>query len=165
MCDRSLRLFKEMQMQGEIPDEYTFTSTLKACRGLGAFQEGTQIHAFLIIRGCPIPVQNIISGALIDLYAQCGYLFQARKVFDQLETKSVVPWTTLIIGYSQEGNLSEAMDLFRQLKGSRIPIDRFVLSSMISVFADFALAESGKQMHSYAIKTPSGLETSPFGTC
>lgn len=160
MCDRSLHLFKEMQIQGEIPDNYTFTSTLKACRGLGAFQEGTQIHAFLIIRGCSIPVQNFISGALIDLYVQCGYLFQARKVFDQMETKSVVSWTTLIIGYAQEGNLSEAMDLFRQLQESRIPIDGFVLSSMISVFADFALAESGKQMHSYAIKTPSGLDTS-----
>ncbi|KAL2548381.1 putative pentatricopeptide repeat-containing protein [Forsythia ovata] len=160
MCDRSLLLFKEMQTQGEIPDEYTFTSTLKACRGLGAFQEGTQIHAFLIIRGCPIPVQNIIAGALVDLYAQCGYLFEAQKVFDQMERKSVVSWTTLITRYAQEGNLSEAMDLFRQLQESRIPIDGFVLSSMISVFADFALVELGKQMHSNTIKKPSGLDTS-----
>lgn len=160
MGDQSLLLFQKMEKQGEIPDDFTFTSTLKACSSLGAIEEGTQIHAYLITRGFPFSVQAIVSGALVDLYVKSGCLFEARKVFDQLEQKSVISWSALILGYAQQGNLKEAMDLFRQLRESNIQVDGFVLSSMISVFADFALVEQGKQMHCYTAKFPSSKEKS-----
>ncbi|PSS17803.1 Pentatricopeptide repeat-containing protein [Actinidia chinensis var. chinensis] len=161
MGDKSLVLFLEMQKEGEMPDDFTFTSTLKACSGLGAIREGFQIHAYLITRGFPIFSQTIIAGALVDLYVKSGCLFDARLVFDHLEQKSVISWSALILGYAQEGNLMEAMDLFRQLReNNSIRVDEFVLSSMMGVFADFALVEQGKQMHCYTVKTPFGLETS-----
>ncbi|CAK9156953.1 unnamed protein product [Ilex paraguariensis] len=160
MGDKSLFLFKEMRLHGETPDEYTFTSTLKACGGLGAIRGGTQIHAFLVTTGFPISVKTIIVGALVDLYVKCGYLFEAKKVFNQVEQRSVISWTALIIGFAQEENLAEAMDLFRQLRNSSIRVDGFVLSSMMGVFADFALVEQGKQLHSYATKIPYGLDIS-----
>ncbi|KAA8525314.1 hypothetical protein F0562_007169 [Nyssa sinensis] len=160
MGDKSLLLFQKMQEQGEIPDEFTFTSTLKACSSLGAIREGTQIHAFLVRRVFPFVVNTIIAGALVDLYVKCRKSCQASKVFNQVEQKSVISWTALILGYAQEGNLSEAMDLFRRLRESSIQIDEFVVSSMMGVFADFALVEQGKQMHSYAIKVPSGIDIS-----
>ncbi|KAL1831599.1 hypothetical protein ACET3Z_001250 [Daucus carota] len=56
-----------MQKQGEIPNEYTFASTLKACSGLGAIRKGSQIHAFLITHGFPLLATTIIAGALIEL--------------------------------------------------------------------------------------------------
>ncbi|XP_059640336.1 putative pentatricopeptide repeat-containing protein At3g15130 [Cornus florida] len=160
MGDKSLFLFRKMQERGEIPDEFTFTSTLKACSGLGAIREGNQIHAFMITRGFPLSDRTILAGALVDLYVKCGNSLEAWKVFNQVEHKSVISWTALILGYAQEGMVSEAMDLFRQLRESSIQVDGFVLSSMIGVLADLALAEQGKQMHSYAIKVPSGFDVS-----
>ncbi|XP_058206751.1 putative pentatricopeptide repeat-containing protein At3g15130 [Rhododendron vialii] len=160
MGEKCLLLFQKMQRQGEILDDFTFTSTLKACSSLGAIEEGTQIHAYLITRGFTFSVQAIVSGALVDLYVKSGYLFEARKVFDQLEQKSVISWSSLILGYAQQGNLKAAMDLFRQLRESNIWVDGFVLSSMIGVFSDFALVEQGKQMHCYTAKFPSGMEKS-----
>ncbi|KAM1134220.1 hypothetical protein ACFX19_044074 [Malus domestica] len=51
------------------------------------------------------------------------------------------------------------MDLFRQLRVSiDHQVDEFVLSSLMGVFADFALIEQGKQMHAFTIKIPSGLD-------
>lgn len=154
MGDKSLLLFQKMQKQGEIPDEYTLTSTLKACSGLGAFREGSQIHAFLIANGFPLLAKTIIAGALIDLYVKCGYLKQARALYNQVEQKSVISWTSLFLGYAQEANLLEAMDFFRELRSSNTRVDGFVLSSIVGVFADYALVEQGKQMHSYAAKVP-----------
>ncbi|THG07683.1 hypothetical protein TEA_009632 [Camellia sinensis var. sinensis] len=160
MGDKALLLFQKMQEQGEVPDEFTLTSSLKACSGIGAIQEGSQIHAYLIAKGFPLSVQTIIAGALVDLYVKSGHLFEAQQVFDQVERKSVISWTALIVGYGQKGNLMEAMDLFGQLRESSIRVDGFVLSSMIGVFADFVLVEQGKQMHCYTIKVPSGLDIS-----
>ncbi|XP_059460468.1 putative pentatricopeptide repeat-containing protein At3g15130 [Corylus avellana] len=158
--DRALLLFQKMQEQGEIPDEFTYTSTLKACSSLGAMQEGAQIHASLITRGFPFSVQTTIAGALVDLYVKCRDLIKARRVFDQIEEKNVISWSALILGYAQEGDLLEAMDLFRHLRQNKHQVDGFVLSSLMGVFADFALVEQGKQIHAYTIKVPSGLDMS-----
>ncbi|KAK6783725.1 hypothetical protein RDI58_017179 [Solanum bulbocastanum] len=158
--DKSLCLFKQMQQQGEMPDEFTFASTLKACSGFKAVREGSQIHGFLITRGFLISSQKVIAGALIDLYVKSGNLFEAHKVFSQVEQKSVISWTTLTVGYAQEGKLTEAMNLFKQLRESSITLDGFVLSSMMGILADFALIELGKQLHCCAVKIPSGLDIS-----
>ncbi|KAL4560476.1 hypothetical protein LXL04_032628 [Taraxacum kok-saghyz] len=158
--DKSLDLFKKMQIQGKLPDEFTFTSTLKACAGLGDINSGRQIHGYLISTGFLLSQQTIVSGSLIDLYAKCGYLQDAQKIFDQVERKSVISWTTLVVGYAQGGNLSKAMESYRSLRKSTIPVDGFVLSSVMAVFADFALLQQGKQMHAYITKTPSGLDIS-----
>ncbi|XP_038699922.1 putative pentatricopeptide repeat-containing protein At3g15130 isoform X2 [Tripterygium wilfordii] len=158
--EKAILLFREMQEHGEVPDEFTFTSTLKACSGLGAIREGNQIHAHLITTGFPCSVKTTITGALIDVLVKCGNLTEARKLFDRIEQKNVISWSSLILGYAQEENLGEAMNLFRQLRDSSIQIDGFVLSSMAGVFADFALVVQGRQMHAYAIKIPSGLDIS-----
>ncbi|XP_015886774.3 putative pentatricopeptide repeat-containing protein At3g15130 [Ziziphus jujuba] len=159
--EKALLLFCEMQRQGLVPDEFTFTSTIKACGGLGAIRQGSQIHASLITRGFPCWVQTTTAGALVDLYVKCRHLFEARRLFDQIEQKNIISWSALILGYAQEGNLLEAMELFRQLRGNtNHQVDGFVLSSLMGVFADFALVEQGKQMHAFTTKVPSGFDVS-----
>ncbi|KAL4350697.1 putative pentatricopeptide repeat-containing protein At3g15130 [Arachis duranensis] len=156
----ALNLFREMQEKGEVPDEYTYSSTLKACSCVGMAAEGSQIHAALIRQGSSYLAQSTVAGALVDFYVKCRHIAKARKVFDQIEHKNVVPWSALILGYAQEDNLQESINLFHQLRESRHKVDGFVLSSLIGVFADFALVLQGKQMHAYTIKVPFGLEAS-----
>ena len=156
----ALNLFRKMKERGEVPDEYTYSSTLKACSCIGAVGEGSQIHAALIRQGFTYLAQSTVAGALVDFYVKCRRMAEARRVFNRIEQQNVVSWSALILGYAQEDNLPEAMDLFQQLRESRHKVDGFVLSSLIGVFADFALVEQGKQMHAYAIKVPYGLETS-----
>ncbi|OUZ99363.1 Protein kinase domain [Macleaya cordata] len=158
-CYRSLDLFRRMQEE-EIPDNFTFVSVLKACGGLGAMCEGRQVHASLVTRGFDISGQTILASALVDLYVKCRSLSEARYVFNQIEQKNVICWTTMIVGYTQEGNLHEAMELFRQIRVTEVQVDGFILSNMIGMFADLALVEQGKQIHSYTIKVPSGLDVS-----
>lgn len=154
----SIELFERLQKEGVVPDEFTFTSVLKACSVLGVVSWGTQIHAALITRGFPVSVQTVLVGALIDLYVRCKYLVDARKLFDYIEDRSVVSWASLVLGYAQDGNFLEAMDVFRQLRENNVQVDSYTLSGLIGVFADFAFVEQGKQLHAYAIKVPSGLE-------
>ncbi|KAK7410346.1 hypothetical protein VNO78_01060 [Psophocarpus tetragonolobus] len=155
--EEALNLFREMQQKGEVPDGYTYSSLLKACSCTGAVGEGMQIHAMLIRHGFPYLAQSAIAGALVDLYVKSRRMTEARRVFDRINEKSVMSWSTLIIGYAHGDSLTEAMDLFRKLRETRHRMDGFVLSNLIGVFADFALVEQGKQMHAYTIKVPYGL--------
>ncbi|XP_062024528.1 putative pentatricopeptide repeat-containing protein At3g15130 [Rosa rugosa] len=163
--EKALVLFRKMQELGEVPDEYTITSTLKACSGLGAIRQGSQIHSSLITRGFLCSVRTIIAGALVDMYVKCRHLTEAQRVFDQVEQKNLISWSALILGYAQECNLTQAMALFRQLRASVChQVDGFVLSSIMGVFADFALVEQGRQMHAFTTKIPSGLDISVFNS-
>ncbi|CAN6721346.1 unnamed protein product [Malus baccata var. baccata] len=73
--ERALVLLRKMQGLWEVPDEYTITSTLKACSGLGAIQQGSQIHSSLITRGFPCSVQTTVAE---------HNLLQAMDLFRQL---------------------------------------------------------------------------------
>lgn len=160
MGKKSLNFLQEMQEHGEMPNDFTFSSALKACRLLGAVREGKQIHGFLITKGYSISAHTVLAGALIDLYAQCGYLSEAREIFSKMEAKTMISWGALILGYARKGDLSAAMDLFRQLRWSSICLESVVLSSIISLFANCFMLELGKQMHCYAIKVHSHLNCS-----
>ncbi|GFS35392.1 tetratricopeptide repeat (TPR)-like superfamily protein [Actinidia rufa] len=137
-------------------------STMDMYSRCGRIREAEKVFDEKPVRGgFPIFSQTIIAGALVDLYVKRGSLFEVRLVFDQLEQKSEISWSAVILGYAEEGNLMEATDLFRQLRdNSSIRGGGFVLSSMMGAFADFALVEQGKQIHCYTVIVPSGLETS-----
>ncbi|CAN0907040.1 Putative pentatricopeptide repeat-containing protein At3g15130 [Linum grandiflorum] len=157
---KALGVFREMREEGEVPDEFTLTSSLKACTKLGAAREAAQIHASLITGGFHYSDKATVGGSLIDSYVKCGELLQARRVFDQIEKKHLISWSALILGYAQEEKLGEAMDLFKLLRVGRIQVDEYVLSSMMAIFADFALVEQGRQVHGFSLKIPSGLRIS-----
>ncbi|VAH54797.1 unnamed protein product [Triticum turgidum subsp. durum] len=159
----SLLVFREMQRRGDEdcqPDEFTFASLLKACSGLGAAREGVQVHAAMSVRGVFTASNAILAGALLDVYVKCRCLPVAMQVFDRLERKNAIQWTTVIIGHAQEGQVKEALDLFRRFWSSGVRADGHVLSSVIGVFADFALVEQGRQMHCYTVKNPTGMDVS-----
>ncbi|XP_006653061.2 putative pentatricopeptide repeat-containing protein At3g15130 [Oryza brachyantha] len=157
----SLLVFREMRRQhDEQPDEFTFASLLKACSGLGAAREGAQVHAAMAVRGFSPVSNSILAGALLDVYVKCHCLPVAMKVFDRLERRNAIQWTTVIVGHAHEGKVKEAMQQFRRFWSSGVRADGHVLSSVVGVFADFALVEQGKQVHCYTAKTPAGLDVS-----
>ncbi|CAL1374795.1 unnamed protein product [Linum trigynum] len=157
---KALILFRKMKEEGEVHDEFTLTSVLKACTKIGAAREATQIHASLITNGFQYSDKASVAGSLIDSYSKCGKLFEARRVFNQIDKKHAISWSALILGYAQEGNLAEVMDIFRLLRESTIQVDEYAMSSMMAIFADLALLEQGRQIHGFSIKIPSGLRIS-----
>ncbi|CAM0902149.1 unnamed protein product [Alopecurus aequalis] len=160
----ALAVFREMQGRRDEedgqPDQFTFASLLKACSALGAAREGAQVHAAMAVRGVSTASNAILAGALLDVYVKCQCLPVAVQVFDQLAVKNAIQWTTMIIGHAQEGNVKEALKLFRRFWRSAVRADGHVLSSMVGVFADFALVEQGRQVHCYTVKDPTGHDVS-----
>ena len=157
----ALRMFDEMRsIEEDHPDEFTFSSLLKACSGLSFALSGAQIHAIIITGGYQNFESLILPGALIDLYVKCGKISEAKKVFDLAENKNAIFWTALVAGYSEEGLLKEAMEIFSQIRNLGVQIDGFLLSALIGIFADLALINQGKQVHAISVKLPFGSEVS-----
>ncbi|KAG2330608.1 hypothetical protein Bca52824_001788 [Brassica carinata] len=116
---------------------------------IGMIHGGKEIHVVLIRSGFTCSSSETITGSLADLYVKCGDLFGARKAFDQINEKTMISLSSLILGYAQEGNFLEAMSLFRRLRELSSQVDSFVLSGVIGVFADVALLLTA----SFALRT------------
>ncbi|KAK9146200.1 hypothetical protein Sjap_006103 [Stephania japonica] len=112
--NEALTLFREMGVEGVEPDGFTLVSLLTACSELGALALGRRAHVYMFKVGLD---ENVHAGnALVDMYAKCGSIWEAYRVFDEMESRSVVSWTTLIVGLAVNGFGKEALDLFCELE-------------------------------------------------
>ncbi|PIA41541.1 hypothetical protein AQUCO_02200163v1 [Aquilegia coerulea] len=92
------------------PDEYTFTSVIKACAGLHSLSDGFKVHAFITKTGHQgnLFVQN----SLMDMYFKFGFAEIAYELFDEMTVRDVVSWNTLVSGYVLSGDVEKARRVF-----------------------------------------------------
>eukprot|EP00253_Pinus_taeda_P001241 PITA_01241 len=137
----ALDLYYQMQWAGIIPNSYTFNFVLKACAGLSAFQHGRLSHEQVIRRGLELDI--FVANALVDMYAKCGSIDAARRIFDRMSVRDVVSWTAMIAGYAQSGHPNEAWILFNKMQLSDSRPNSVTVASVLP---------QGQWMHCYIIK-------------
>ncbi|KAF9587169.1 hypothetical protein IFM89_039609 [Coptis chinensis] len=111
--EQALTLFLEMQKQNISPTHYTFSTILNACATLALLPQGTQIHSFVTKLGSETSV--FVASSLIDMYSKCGSIDEARRIFDQLDHRNNILWTSMITAYAQGGRGEDGLELFDKL--------------------------------------------------
>uniref|UniRef100_A0A0E0M7F0 Uncharacterized protein n=1 Tax=Oryza punctata TaxID=4537 RepID=A0A0E0M7F0_ORYPU len=92
------------------PDEVTMIAAVSGCGQLRDLELGRRLHRFVESNGvrCTVRLMN----ALIDMYVKCGSLEMAKTVFERIEHRTVVSWTTMIVGYAKFGLMDDARRVF-----------------------------------------------------
>ncbi|KAH9294421.1 hypothetical protein KI387_040375, partial [Taxus chinensis] len=147
----SLDLFGQMQLVGVKPDPVTIASVLPACACLENLQKGKGIHAY-IIQNEALEVDIAVSNALISLYASCGSLEFAGRVFASMAERDLVSWNAMISAYAQKGHCSEAINLFHQMEKTCVRPDSVTISSVVSACARPSALKLGMEIHAYTVK-------------
>lgn len=78
------------------PDEMSLVSVLGACGELGDLELGRWVERFVV--ECGMKVNSYIGSALISMYAKCGDLVSARRIFDVMPSRDVITWNAVISG-------------------------------------------------------------------
>ncbi|KAL6549966.1 hypothetical protein OROMI_020454 [Orobanche minor] len=153
-----LELFVNMKTSGFQPDEYTYTSVLCACACLENMDMGRELHSIIIKNeiGANLYVQN----SLVDMYAKCGALLNARKLFERIRNRDNVSWNAIIVGYVQEEEEGEAFCMFRRMISEGIAPDEVSLASILSGTANLQDLYKGRQLHCFLVKY--GLEKGSY---
>ncbi|KAL1543247.1 pentatricopeptide repeat-containing protein, mitochondrial isoform X3 [Salvia divinorum] len=117
---------------GVAGNQFSFAIVLSACAKLMDVDLGKQAHCAAIKLG--FETNSYCEGALIDMYAKCGYLAFAKRIFDVAVCPDKVAWTSMISGLAQAGLISEALEVFEQMqKAGHVP-DDIVLVTVLSTF-------------------------------
>eukprot|EP01018_Ginkgo_biloba_P001003 Gb_00360 [translate_table: standard] len=153
--EEALKLFVQMPQVGVRHNQTTFSSILRACASIVALEEGQQVHAQAMKTG--FELGTFVGSALVDMYAKCGSIFDARTLFDHMPKCNMVLWNAMIAGYSEgEETLKcceEALKLFRQMQTADMRINEFTFASVLKVCATLVSVENGKQVHAHVIKS------------
>lgn len=150
----AIELYHSMQSHGFSPNSFTFPFVLKACLRLQDFQLGLKLHSLVVKSGfdCDVYVKT----SLLCLYAQCGQLNYAHKVFDDIPHKNVVSWTAIVSGYIEAGQYRTAIDMFRRSMLMGLRPDSFSLVRILSACTHLGDSSSGEWIATYITQNDMG---------
>ncbi|KAL3830110.1 hypothetical protein ACJIZ3_018912 [Penstemon smallii] len=138
--DEALNLYIRMKRSGFKADQSTLTSVLRACTSLALLELGRQVHVHVI----KFDRDLVLDNALLDMYCKCGSLEDANCTFNQMFEKDVISWSTMIIGFAQNGYSQKALDLFKVMRTSGTQPNYITVLGVLFACSHAGLVEDGK---------------------
>ncbi|XVF49255.1 hypothetical protein PTKIN_Ptkin03bG0253700 [Pterospermum kingtungense] len=142
--DEAVQIFQKMLESGIKPNTITISSVLSACTNVTSFRHGRAIHGYAIRHdlGSQIPV----STALLDMYAKCGYLSQAKRVFDNILSKELPVYNAMISAYAVHGQAGEALAIYKHLEEAGVEPDGITFTSVLSACSHTGRVNEGLEI-------------------
>lgn len=144
--EKVVRCFGALRDCGVLPNEFTFAIALSACARLMDIELGKQVHCSVIKLG--LERSSFCEGALIDTYAKCHLLVDARKVFDGSVSPDTVSWTSMIAGYVKVGLAGKALKLFKEMQNIGLVPDQVASVMIINTFVGLGRLDDACQLFS-----------------
>ncbi|XP_073113779.1 pentatricopeptide repeat-containing protein At3g63370, chloroplastic [Elaeis guineensis] len=146
---KALEMFREVQKGGMEVDSMMIGSVLQACSGLECLSILKQIHGYTVRNGL---LDLVLQNTIIDVYGDRGKVKHAFQVFERIENKDVVSWTSMITCYVHNGLLNKALSLFTDMKKDNVEPDSVALVSILAATAGLSSLVKGKEIHGHLIR-------------
>ncbi|KAH9571029.1 hypothetical protein CY35_02G072600 [Sphagnum magellanicum] len=148
---KALELFQQMQQEGVQSNPVTFVGVLNGCASMVALEEGRHAHEQIIQSGYESVA--VVGNSLIDMYAKCGSIEDAKRVFNKLPSRDVVSWNVMIFGHVKYGQGQKALELFRQMQEEGVQPAPLTLVGVLNACASVVALEEGRRAHDWVIKS------------
>ncbi|CAN0915366.1 Putative pentatricopeptide repeat-containing protein At3g25060, mitochondrial [Linum grandiflorum] len=145
-----LGLYRRMIAEGVRPDSSTFTLALKACSSMTDLEVGKDVWQQAVAFGYRGDV--FVASSVLNLFAKCGRMDEAKKVFDKMVKRDVVSWTTMVTGFIRSGQALEAVDMHRTMQKEGIEGDGVVMVGLIKACSDLGETKVGHSVHGYIVR-------------
>ena len=147
---KALKLMFSSLRRGERADQYTLSSSLKACSNSISYCEGKQLHAHASKLGLDSDI--FVCSSTLDLYIKSGDLSSAYSIFSLIPEPDDVIWTAMIAGCVENGDQDLALSLYDQMRNCGYLPDEFTIAALIKACSCLTAMEKGRQIHAVAIK-------------
>ncbi|XP_068665618.1 pentatricopeptide repeat-containing protein At4g13650-like isoform X2 [Aristolochia californica] len=141
----AVKLFIDMNRLNLEPDHATFVVLMNSCLG---HERISYVHAIKHGFGSDSMVQN----SLLDGLVKAGFVNEAQELFNKMQERTVISWTTLISGLSLLGFDSDALELFKRMQLAAINPNCFTISCVLKACGNLANLDQGICIHACSIK-------------
>ncbi|XP_008806000.2 pentatricopeptide repeat-containing protein At2g33680 [Phoenix dactylifera] len=134
----------------------TLFRLLLRCAEQKNLQSGSSLHAHIIKSGSWAHV--LLANSVVNMYAKCGRLATAAAAFDEMHSRDVVSWNSLINSYSHEGppHSNAVFRLFKRMRadgGVHVLPNAFTFAGVFTAASASHAVLAGREAHCVAIKT------------
>ncbi|OMO91361.1 hypothetical protein COLO4_18424 [Corchorus olitorius] len=153
----TLHFYYQMKSLGLKPNKFTYPFLFIACANLLQLSHGQSAHSSVFKLG--LDVDHHTAHSLITMYARCGELHSARKVFDEISERDLVSWNSMISGYSRMGYASEAVWLFGKMRDEGFVPDEMTLVSLLGACGDLGDISLGRWVEGFVVENKMKLNS------
>ncbi|XVF29432.1 hypothetical protein REPUB_Repub15cG0120500 [Reevesia pubescens] len=144
----AFNLFNRMRQVGGVSqDMVLFVKVISGCVQAGNLSLASSVHCLVLKSG--YDGEDMIDNLVLNMYAKCGDIVSARRVFEMVDEKCIFLWTSMIAAYTQHGYSPEALDLFKRLLRTGLKPNEATVSSILSACADLGSLSMGKEIEHY----------------
>ena len=141
----ALLLFNRMISEVE-PNPVTIINVLSSCTDLANLPQGQCLHAYVIRRHSYLGFNLSLANAFITMYARCGSMQNAKKIFDTLPRRNIISWNAMITGYRVHGRGYDAILAFLQMLEEGYQPNGVTFLSVMSACSHSGLLEKGLEI-------------------
>ena len=170
----AMQLFHQMRQEDVQADKITYVSILKGCASPLSLKWGREVHVLIRRDGLESDIR--VGTALIQMYAKCGSIEEARQAFDNLTNGNAVSWTPMVGAYAQSGSIGstnvgdivpwnvmigayagsgrgvEAYDLYLKMKAEGFQPNAVTYMSLLNDCASTGALEWVKDVHRHILE-------------
>ncbi|KAM5547810.1 pentatricopeptide repeat-containing protein [Rosa sericea] len=140
----AIQAFHRMQEAGIKPNVVSIICVIKACIEMASLQNGRVIHGYLIRHSLYLSFP--IATSLVDMYAKCGNVEEAKRVFDMVSDKELPIYNAMISSYALHGQAVEALALYRCLKEEGLQPDSVTFTNALYACSHASLVSEGLEL-------------------
>ncbi|KAJ0985842.1 hypothetical protein J5N97_004198 [Dioscorea zingiberensis] len=156
----ALTVFRRMLIEAVEPTEAALISTLSSSARLGALMHGQRTHLLIVLSGLSAR-SPALETALLDMYAKCGRVDDALKVFHRMPQRDQPAWAAMISALAAHGRGAEALDLFDEMLELSFKPDKVTCIAVLHACSHAGLVEKAREYFNMMVRmfgiTP-GLE-------
>ena len=147
----AITTFVEMVGTSIKPNISSILCVLSASSDLKDLKRGRCIHGYVLRHGFDWNTE--IANQSIYMYAKCGCINYAWKVFNRIKFKDLVSWTSMMMGYVCQGRAAEAIIMFRLMQREVQEHDPVIVISLLQAFSQLACVSLARevQCHLYRV--------------
>jgi pentatricopeptide repeat protein len=150
-CFTALDHLRAMQEEGVSGDALTLACSLKACGKSGG---ATGVHMEIVKKG--FERDSLVENVLVDMYARCGSLEEARQVFDEALVRDIVSWNALVAGHVEHGCAEDVRGYVKEMQQIGVLFNVVTFICCLKACATIGDASAGYELHCACTKR--GLE-------
>ena len=140
----ALKVFDQMVSSGVETTSVTILVALSACAAAADLNRGEAVHNYVRDKG--FGEDTDVSTALMGMYAKCGKLSDARRVFDRMHKKDLAAWNAMICCYGSHGHADEALELMEKMEEEGWSPNEITFTAVLSACSRAGLVEEGRRI-------------------
>ncbi|CAN4090593.1 unnamed protein product [Withania somnifera] len=142
--EKCVNTYKEMKLDGVLPDGYVFPLVLRVCAKFSRSGIGVQVHRDIVVCGVEWNLQ--VSHSLTEMYSKCGDIGNAKRVFDSMQEKDLLSWNLIISGYVSNEFLDLAVEMLEHMRMEGCQPDIVTLNTVMDAYCRMGQCDEARKI-------------------